>query len=101
MKRNVTLFIWLIAFLGGLSALLNGFFVFQQIMLNKVIEEQSASINIKTTQDLQTQWFVQNLLKDLLEYGKKQPAIFSVLSRYGILQNSLSPESSSKTSVTP
>ncbi len=84
MNRNLPLFTWLFALLFGLSSLLNGFFIFQQIMVDDVVRDINLKISERAARDFQIQTIAQSLLNDLGEYGKKQPAIYSVLNKYGV-----------------
>ena len=80
MNRNLPLIAWLVALLLGLSALLNVFFVFQQLMVFKDLE----NLNAKNAEGPPLQNLTQNLLNDLVAYGQKQPAIHPLLQKYGI-----------------
>ncbi len=80
MNRNLPLAAWVVALLFGLSALLNAFFVFQQHMIHKDMQ----NLNAKLAAAGQMQALVQNMTTDLVAYGQHQPAIHPVLRKYGI-----------------
>lgn len=80
MNRNLPLVAWVVALLFGLSALLNAFFVFQQHMIHKDLQNLTAKLAAAG----QMQALVQNMTTDLVAYGQHQPAIHPVLRKYGI-----------------
>lgn len=90
MYRNLA---WFLALLLVLSALLNAFFVFQQMMIYRDLKTISAQISALPPLS-QIQSMGQSIVNDLLEYGKKQPAIYPLLNKYGI--NTPPPPSASK-----
>lgn len=79
-NRHVPLLAWIAALMLSLSALLNSFFVFQQIMIYKDLDD----LNSKLSQAPQLQTMIQNLANDLVVYGQKQSNIYSVIKKYGI-----------------
>ena len=80
MNRNLPVLVWLTSFVFALSVLLNGFFVFQNLMLYKDLERANAQI----AEGTQIQAILPTLINDLLVYGQKQPEIYSILKKYGI-----------------
>lgn len=67
----------------GVSALLNAFFVFQQIMIYRDLDGLNSRI-ASSPQISQLQSMGQNIVNDLVVFGQKQPAIYSVLQKYGV-----------------
>ncbi len=81
MNRNSTFrnLAWLVSFLLVISALFNGFFVFQHLMIHSDLD----SLKSKTNLFPQLQATAQNLMNDLIGYGQKQPGIYPILQKYG------------------
>ncbi len=80
MNHNMPLLTWLMALILSLSAFLNAFFVFQQVMLYKDLE----TLNNEIVKGPQLQILTQNIVNDLVAYGQKQPAIHPLLQKYGV-----------------
>ncbi len=80
MNKNLPLICWVAALLFGFSALLNGFFVFQQVMIYKDLQ----NLNVRLTNTSQFQAVAQSLVNDLVAYGQRQPAIDPLLRKYGV-----------------
>ncbi len=64
------------------SGLLNLFFVFQQLILQRELE--NLNNRLSQFQLPQMEAVIRNMVVDLAVYGQKQPAIFSVLKKYGV-----------------
>jgi hypothetical protein len=80
MKQNLPLLAWVAALLLGFSALVNGFFVFQQLMIYKSLQE----LHTQLTNSGQVQNVAQSILTDLAAYSQRQPAILPLLKKYGV-----------------
>ncbi len=89
MNRLLPLAAWAAGLLLGASALLNAFFLFQQWMIHKDLE----NLNSKTGGPGQAQAIVQRgnqiqavtqgLVNDLIAYSRKEPAVLPLLQKYG------------------
>jgi hypothetical protein len=80
MKQNLPLLAWVAALMLGLSALFNGFFVFQQLMIYKDLQ----NLHGQLANSGQVQAAAQNILNDLAAYSQRQPAILPLLQKYGV-----------------
>lgn len=80
MKQNLPLLAWAMGLLLGLSALFNGFFVFQQLMIYRTLQE----LHSQLASAPQIQSVAQNILTDLAAYSQRQPAILPLLRKYGV-----------------
>ncbi|MCC7519973.1 MAG: hypothetical protein IT578_12415 [Verrucomicrobiae bacterium] len=80
MNRNLPLLAWVVALLLGLSALFNGFFVFQQLMIYKDLQ----NLHSQLANSSQMQSVAQGLLTDLAAYSQRQPSILQLLRKYGV-----------------
>ena len=64
------------------SGLVNLFFVFQQLILQRELENLNSRLSQIQIPQMET--VVRSMVVDLAAYGQKQPAIFSVLQKYGV-----------------
>ncbi|MBI4026683.1 MAG: hypothetical protein HY360_16995 [Verrucomicrobia bacterium] len=85
MNRQLPLFAHAAACLLCLSALFNGFFVFQQMLIHQDLQNLNAEAAKipKAAQLPQLQREFQNLMNDMRAYGQKQPAIHPLIQKYG------------------
>ena len=83
MNRDLCLAAWLVGCLLCLSVVFNGYFVFENVMVHRDLVNQENEVR-KLPPVFQYQAIVRNLMSDLMAYGQKQPAIFSVLQKYGL-----------------
>lgn len=80
MNHNLPLLAWVAALLLGLSALFNGFFVFQQLMIYKDLQ----NLHSQLANSGQIQTVAQGILTDLAAYSQRQPAVLQLLRKYGV-----------------
>jgi hypothetical protein len=80
MNRAVLGTTWCIAVLLSISALLNCFFVFQQIMLQQDLKR----LTNENSKAPQYQATIQGMLAELANYAKQHPEIYPIVKRYGI-----------------
>jgi len=80
MNNNLPVLAWLMGVFLGISALLNGFFVFQQYVLTGDLQRMDARL----ARASELERAVRSLSDDLIRYSQKQPAIFPILQKYGL-----------------